>query len=219
VSLRDLTTNKDDIDWSDRSAYHSRMSSDTSRSSLIREAKTLMLAKGYSGTTVHEICKAAAVSKGSFYHFFHSKEQLGLAVLEEYFSSTFQSLMNGPFVEIDDPIQRALALIEHAEAISDDIWAEGCLLGSFAVDLSQASPKIREQISIRFLRLEREFAQIFEAAGLGKSGDDTPAPEELAGHFIAAVEGSIVLAKAHNDSKCIARTVRDFGQYIRLLTS
>jgi TetR/AcrR family transcriptional repressor of nem operon len=195
------------------------MSPDTSRSRLIREAKTLMLAKGYSGTTVDEICRAAAVSKGSFYHFFHSKEQLGLTVLDEYFSSTLQPLMNGPFVEIDDPIQRALALIEYAETISADIWAEGCLLGSFAVDLAETSTKVRQQVSSRFLRLERELAQIFKAAGLGKAGDATATPEELAGHFIAAIEGSIVLARAHNDTKRIARTIRDFGRYIKLLIS
>jgi TetR/AcrR family transcriptional repressor of nem operon len=157
------------------------MSPETSRSRLIREAKTLMLAKGYSGTTVQEICRAATVSKGSFYHFFHSKEQLGLAVLEEYFSSGLQTLMNGPFLEIDDPIQRALALIEYAAAISEDIWAEGCLLGSFAVGLAETSPNIREQISTRFLRLEREFAQIFQAAGLGEAGNDTPRPRNWPG--------------------------------------
>jgi len=178
-----------------------------------------MLAKGYSGATVDAICRAAAVSKGSFYHFFHSKEQLSLAVLDEYFSSTIQPLVNGPFVAIDDPTQRALALIDHAAAISEEIWAEGCLLGSFAVDLAETSPEIREQVSNRFHRLERELAQVFAAAILGKTGHDTPAPEELAGHFIAAIEGSIVLAKAHNDTERIARTIRDFGRYIRLLIS
>ncbi len=195
------------------------MSPETSRSRLIREAKTLMLVKGYSRTTVDQVCRAAAVSKGSFYHFFRSKEQLGLAVLEDYFASGLQPLMNGPFLQIADPIQRALALIEHAEAISQQIWSEGCLLGSFAVDLAETSPEIREQVSNRFLHLERGFAQIFEAAGLGKAGDDTPGPNELAGHLIAVIQGSIVLAKAHKDTKRIARAVRDFGRYVQLLIS
>ena len=51
-----------------------------SRKQILEAAETLVLQKGYAAATVDEICAAAGTSKGSFYHFFKSKEEMGLAL-------------------------------------------------------------------------------------------------------------------------------------------
>ena len=56
------------------------------REKLLRTAERLMLRDGYSATRVDDVLRHAGLSKGSFYHFFDSKEALGLAALEHYFA-------------------------------------------------------------------------------------------------------------------------------------
>ena len=54
------------------------------RSRLLETAMQLMYARGYSAVGVQEICAQAGVNKGSFYHFFPSKQALILAVIEAH---------------------------------------------------------------------------------------------------------------------------------------
>ena len=55
------------------------------RQHIIDVAKALMTHKGYTAVGLMEVLKAAGVPKGSFYHYFSSKEEFGQALLEEYF--------------------------------------------------------------------------------------------------------------------------------------
>ena len=55
------------------------------RQHIIDVAKALMTHKGYTAVGLMEVLKAAGVPKGSFYHYFRSKEEFGQALLEEYF--------------------------------------------------------------------------------------------------------------------------------------
>src|SRR6516164_5841126 len=54
------------------------------RARLLDAARDVIRAKGYAGSTVDDICAAAGVSKGSFFHHFDSKEELGIAALERF---------------------------------------------------------------------------------------------------------------------------------------
>ncbi|MFB5147988.1 TetR/AcrR family transcriptional regulator [Burkholderia orbicola] len=55
------------------------------RQHILDTAKPIMLCKGFSGVGLNEILAAAGVPKGSFYHYFGSKETFGQAILESYF--------------------------------------------------------------------------------------------------------------------------------------
>ena len=65
------------------------------REKLVRTAERLMLRDGYSATRVDEVIRKAGLSKGSFYHFFDSKESLGLAALERYYTDRVGRLAAG----------------------------------------------------------------------------------------------------------------------------
>ncbi|MGH2670894.1 MAG: TetR/AcrR family transcriptional regulator, partial [bacterium] len=58
-----------------------------SKARLLDAAERLMLAKGFEATTVDEICGAAKLTKGGFFHYFHSKEDLGRQLLERFCAS------------------------------------------------------------------------------------------------------------------------------------
>jgi len=77
------------------------------REKLVRVAEGLMLRDGYSATRVDDVIRKAGLSKGSFYHFFDSKESLGLAALDHYFADRVGRLAAGTYAAEADPLRRA----------------------------------------------------------------------------------------------------------------
>jgi TetR/AcrR family transcriptional repressor of nem operon len=186
------------------------------REKLVEAARDLMLGKGYPATTVDEICKEAGVTKGSFYHFFKTKEEIGLAALEDYQRRGREKLMNGPFAELDDPVEQAFGFLDHAEAHAQELWGRGCLLGNFATELASTNPVLQEEVSRIFRELTATLARIFEPVSQrDRSGKTTGT--ELAEHFLSVLEGGIVMARAHDDWRHIVRGIGSFRRHVQLL--
>jgi TetR/AcrR family transcriptional repressor of nem operon len=192
------------------------MHNGTAKDKLTRAALELMLSRGYNATTVDEICERAGLTKGSFYHCFTTKEDIGVAALELFHQEGLKRSA-GKYSEITDPIERAFGFLDHVEGAAKDIWGAGCLLGNFALELADTSPMIRKKVSGLLSKSTESVAHIFEPfAKLRKKGDG-PSPVELAEHYIALIEGAIVLGKAHNDWKRIPEGIRQFRRYLECL--
>lgn len=62
------------------------------RQQILDTAKNIILGKGFAAVGLNEILTTASVPKGSFYHYFKSKEQFGDAMLEDYFDTYLAQL-------------------------------------------------------------------------------------------------------------------------------
>jgi len=185
---------------------------------LLEAAQQLMLAKGYEATTVDEICQAAGRTKGSFFHYFENKEDLGKAVLDHYISSRFQMIRQAPFFKKSDPLQQAYGYVDFMIRMSKNAVSENsCLLGNFAQELSDTHPEIRSLCAQHFARWAKPFKETLDEAKTkyaAKAAFDT---QSLAEHFIAVLEGSIILAKATQDKSMIEKNLQHFKQYLKAL--
>lgn len=186
----------------------------TAREKLLTAAQELMLERGYNATTVDDICTHAGVSKGSFYHFFDSKEGLGLATLEEYYNNGIARLMSGPFTREEDPIRRLEGFLVQTEEYSVELWGQGCLLSTFAVDLGGTHPLIRQRVAEQFDRLAMELSRLFEP--LASRDGEGPTSKDLATSYLVALEGSIVLARAFNQPSRIRTGLETFRGHLNL---
>lgn len=183
---------------------------------LTRVALELMLSRGYNATTVDEICEGAGLTKGSFYHCFTTKEDIGVAALELFHEDSFKRSA-GRYSEIADPVERAFGFLDHVEGVAKDMWGSGCLLGNFALELADTNPIIRKKVSGLLNKSTESLARIFEPiANLRKKGEG-PSAVELAEHYIALIEGAIVLGRAHHDWKRIPEGIRQFRRYLECL--
>ena len=193
------------------------MAKSTVKDKLVKAALRLMLDKGYAGTAVDEICETAEVSKGSFYHFFNSKEEIGLAALEAFVQGAARLMQSGPYHAIEDPIERVFAYLDHAEAVSKKIWGDGCLLGTFATDLARTHPAIQAKVTTLFDDVEVRMAELFTPIALLRKKN--PTARQLARQYLAMLEGAIVLAKAYGEWKRIPQALQGFRNYLRLLVN
>lgn len=187
------------------------------REALLETAQQLMLAKGYTATSVDEICEGAHLTKGSFFHYFECKEHLGNAVLERYVSSMFQAVQSAPFMKKSDPLQRLYGYIDYMIELSKDPERHlGCLLGNFAQILSDTHPEIRTQCAGHFNAWVDMLKRELDAAKTAYkvTGVDTGT---LADHFVALFEGSLMLAKTRRDAEVVTSNLRQFKNYVRTL--
>lgn len=187
---------------------------------ILSSAQGLILAKGFPATTIDEICDAAGVTKGGFYYHFESKHQLALALVEHHFDRLVAALAEGAHRTLEDPRSRVLAFVDHAaEVVRGPILRDGCVLGVLALDMAETNPEIRAAISARFsdlaAGLEGDLAAALRNASVAAPVD----AGGLARQFLAVLEGSIILAKAHRDPELMVEGLRYYRMSLEAILS
>ena len=195
------------------------MAATQSKERILAAAKELFLACGYAVTTVDAICEKAELTKGSFYYFFDSKEDLGLAVLDWSLRRSAQMLASGPHAGIVDPVEKAFAFLEHLEKCSPELWSGGCLLGSFSLELADTNSRMQQVVASMFQALADDFAEKLQPIADQCAGKQAPQASGFADTLLSIVEGSIILAKAHRDPTRIPKAIRGFRSSLATLIS
>ena len=175
------------------------------REKLVRTAERLMLRDGYSAMRVDDVLLEAGLSKGSFYHFFSSKEELGLAALEHYYSDRVGRLVAGSYATEADPMLRAQGFLKHASRVAEDLWKTGCLLASLAADAAGSNRAIANALKKRTGDLRALVADV-----LGPLATPEITAADLADQFLVCIEGSIVLARIYDDPTYLRRGLERF---------
>ncbi|MEM9564876.1 MAG: TetR/AcrR family transcriptional regulator, partial [Actinomycetota bacterium] len=172
---------------------------------LIDAADVLMYERGYESVGVADLCRAADVRKGSFYHFFPSKQALALAMLDRSWqrvrSTIFAASIDDPDVSVFDGIEAyGQLLADNLERISPDgRTILGCRFGNFAVELSARDAEVRARVDAIFAEMTAAIASSFVRGLESGEVDDEVDPERAALDVLAHMEGLMVLAKSRRD--------------------
>lgn len=188
------------------------------RTRLLEAARDLIRAKGYAATTVDELCRAADVTKGAFFHHFASKDALGIAAAEFWAETTTQFFAAAPYHQPADALERVLAYVAFRKAIIvGEIDEFSCLVGTMAQEIHATSPDIREacgrSIFGHAATLEADIETARRERGI--AGDWSAA--SLARHTQTVIQGGFVLAKAGNDPALARESLDHLDRYIRHL--
>ncbi|TPM30881.1 TetR/AcrR family transcriptional regulator [Mesorhizobium sp. B2-3-4] len=185
---------------------------------LLEAARDVIRAKGFAATSVDDICGAADVTKGAFFHHFGSKDALGVAVAEFWTETTTQFFAAAPYHEPADALRRVLAYVAFRKAIvTGDLAAFTCLVGTMAQEVYASAPAIRDACGRSIFGHAATLEADIETArrDRGISGDWTAA--SLARHTQAVLQGAFVLAKAGNDPQLARESLDHLDRYIRHL--
>jgi TetR/AcrR family transcriptional repressor of nem operon len=176
------------------------------RDRLIESGQGLMHERGFTAVGVSEVCAHAGVNKGSFYHFFPSKQELALAVIARYAEEAdrmFEEMLDGD----GPPLERLKVFFDrnylHHKAMRDESGqCLGCPLGNLALEMSPQDPVLRE----RLRRVFEGYAGVYEKL-LSEALDrgDLPAIDTRRAAFslLALQEGRVMLAKLNDDPELL----------------
>ena len=120
--------------------------------------------KGYQSTSISDILQAADAHSGSLYHFFPTKQDLLLAVLELYRDGIEPMLLAPAWENVSDPIERVFALLaSYRRALERTECTYGCPIGSLALELHEPDPPVRKLLSVNFLGWVRHVRACLDA--------------------------------------------------------
>lgn len=170
---------------------------------ILSSARELMHASSYAEVGVAAICEKAEVKKGSFYHFFKSKQELTLAVIDAYFATFKDELVTKAFATDVPPLKRIERLFESMIEMQMQVHSQtgqvlGCPFGNLATELATQDEAIRSKIDRVFSRIGAILEETLNTAlDQGELENIDPA---ATGHaMLAYFEGMMLLAKTKND--------------------
>jgi len=188
------------------------------RTGLLNAALNVVREKGYSATTVDDLCAAAGVTKGAFFHHFKSKEDLGAAAANHWSKVTGELFSAAPYHRHADPLDRVLGYIDfRKQLLKGDVAEFTCLVGTMVQETFASHPAIRNacRASI-FDHAATLDADITEAMRQRRIRAGWTA-KSLAIHTQAVLQGAFILAKAKNGAEIAAASIDHLRRYIELL--
>ena len=186
------------------------------RTKLLDAAEALMLSRGYVAATVDGICSSAGLTKGSFFHYFKNKEELGKVLLKR-----FAERQGAGFREacssLEDPLDRIYCMIDVAIGGARNPEMKGCLVGTLAQEISETHPELREVCRCSFEGFTEEVARDLQAAKELHCPEAEFDAASLGAYFLSIAQGSMLLLRTSGDRSVMEQNLIHFRQYVRSL--
>jgi TetR/AcrR family transcriptional repressor of nem operon len=163
---------------------------------LLDAGTELILEKGYNHCGLDEILKRAEAKKGSFYHFFSSKEEFGLAVVDRYAAARFATLDRFLGDDSRRPLERLRLFFEDSARRHESMgYRRGCLFGNLGQEMADQSEAFRRRLSDCLRHLHDQIAGCLRLAQ--EQGDLSPAldADRLADYCLNSWEGAVLRMK------------------------
>lgn len=187
------------------------------RTKILDAALTVIRTRGYEATRVEDVCAAAGVSKGAFFHHFASKEALAIAAADHWSTVTGGFFATAAFHGLADPVDRILAYLDLRIALVEGGEpAFSCLAGTMAQETFATRPAVAEACG-RSIRGHAESleADIAEARAAHAPDADWTA-SSLALHTQAVIQGAFVVAKAGGGAAAAVESLRHLKRYVAM---
>ncbi|XSG81466.1 MAG: TetR/AcrR family transcriptional regulator [Methyloligella sp. ZOD6] len=207
-----------DAPASSERASRERAPRGSARQALLDAALKLVRRQGWAATSVDELCAAAGVTKGAFFHHFSSKEALGVEAAKHWTEVIGPFFAKSGYQEHADPLDRIFAYLDFRTAITDGpLEAITCFAGTMVQEIFATSGPIRDECGAAIRHHAEQLAEDFRAA-IALHGIAQPlSPESLATYTQTVLQGGFVMAKAANDPAPLREAIDHLKRYIAML--
>lgn len=166
------------------------------RDRIVEAARRLFFEQGYVATGIAQILQESGANSGSLYHFFPTKEDLLVAVLEVYRQMLDTAVVAPAMERASDPIEQVFAVLHGYRLLLEATeFRLGCPIGNLGLEIANSHPQAVRLVAENFDGwVEAVASMIRRAAGRLPAGID---PDDLATFVLATMEGAVMLARSH----------------------
>ncbi|MEO6653998.1 MAG: TetR/AcrR family transcriptional regulator [Ilumatobacteraceae bacterium] len=184
------------------------------RTALLEAAVDVIRAQGLHATTVDDLCAAAGVTKGAFFHHFPSKDALAVAAADHWSETTGALFATAPYHAPPTAAGRVLAYLDFRAALIVGAPAEfTCLVGTMTQEVFATNPAIRDACAASILghaaTLEADLAEALADA----DADPALTAAGLAVHTQTVLQGAFVVSKAADDPHIVLDSITHLRRY------
>ncbi len=188
------------------------------RTKLLEAALSVIRTKGYSATSVDELCAAAGVTKGAFFHHFKSKDELGVAAADHWSEMTGALFADAPYHEHAAPLDRVLGYLEFRKALLQGGVPEfTCLVGTMVQETYETTPAIREACERSIIGHAATLEADIEAVMRERNMTPDWTAKSLALYTQAVIQGAFILAKATGGAEIAADSIDHLRRHVEML--
>lgn len=183
------------------------MSDNTTRTQIVTAADRLFYRQGFAHTSFTDIAEDVRISRGNFYYYFKTKDEILEAVIARRLADR-RALLARWEEETANPTARIRCYIDILITNKADIKRYGCPLGTLTSEMAKLNHDSHGEAGKLFTVFRTWLRRQFELAGCGKDAD------ALALHLLARSQGVATLANAFGDEKFLRREVQDLYDWL-----
>jgi len=188
-----------------------------SKNKLLNSALNAIRAKGYSATTVDDICHAAGVTKGSFFHHFRTKDDLALAAAAHWSEMTEGLFAAAPYSSLADPLDRLLGYVDfRVGLLRGELPDYTCYLGTLLQEVYATHPAIRAACERGLMTHIDTLARDVEAAKRLYAPKASWSPQSLGVFIQSVLQGAFIFAKAKQGPEVARESLAHLRRYLEL---
>jgi TetR/AcrR family transcriptional regulator, transcriptional repressor for nem operon len=182
------------------------------REEIIRKGAELIHAQGFNATGLQQILQAAGIPKGSFYFYFKSKEDFGLAIID-YFNAIISAIFTRYLSDKKiPPLKRLEKLFEFFEAtFKKSGYALGCPIGNLSLELADTNERLRLHLIGVIEKLMAQIELCLQEAKREKSITASLSTADTAHFIFHGFEGAVMHMK-------VVKSIEPFRAFRSYLT-
>ncbi|GAB3314930.1 TetR/AcrR family transcriptional regulator [Larkinella ripae] len=178
------------------------------REEILKKALLVFKRQGYHRTTMDDLARACGLLKGSFYHYFSSKEVLMKEVLLYANEVNRKHLFSIAYDEMKPPQQRLEQLLDTLFSTVTESEG-GCLMGNTVLETALVTEEFKEPLRVHFNNAITALAHLYQ------TNHSEQKAQELAQQATAEIQGSLLLTKLFGTGQlltdCRNRTIERFA--------
>ncbi|WP_219837029.1 TetR/AcrR family transcriptional regulator [Paenibacillus sp. R14(2021)] len=184
---------------------------------IIGISRKIIYYKGYQATSISDIMDEAHIGKGQFYHYFSSKRDLGLAVVDDLVKEWDRDVFEGIFAADLDPIAKLNKMLDRTLTIHTvDKGKSGCPAGNLAIEMSEHDETFRLKVHYIFDRwISSIEGALSELKAQGHLTSDIDAKQH-ARAIVSMIEGAILLKKSQKEVSFLTNAIAIIRSQYRL---
>ena len=168
---------------------------------LIRTGLETLTEFGFSATGLDTILKKASVPKGSFYHYFKSKEAYGIALVDAYDSYFIAKLNHYLDQQNIPPLERIVNFTQSAiKGMSKYDYKRGCLVGNLNQELNHLSDEFKNRLMQSYTAWQKQIENCLNQAKQQGTISKTVNTQLMSEYFWIGWEGAVMRAKLTKSS-------------------
>src|SRR5713101_6554433 len=190
---------------------------DLTRQTLLQAAFQEIYRSGFQAASLDNILSKVGVTKGALYHHFGSKQELGYAVVDELIREHVLNRWVRSLEKAENPIDGLLAILRSKEPHPGFDQRLGCPLNNLAQEMSPLNEGFRKRLESVFREWREGIAKALRRGQEGGQVRSDVDPVEAADFFLAALEGSVSLAKNAQDRNLFDNCKAGLSRYLESL--